>query len=185
MEKDNIEHSYLYKKIDSIEQRLENHVTKIEQRLDQLVSIMSAVATLQERETRNADAIKDIKMSIKDSFEKFDKAVERIHGRLDMINKSMDNDINTYVDASKDLEHQIKDVEAEVAKWKERGVGLWLGISALIVCIQIMGGYILKSVTEEYKVTKGIVLDLTEAQKKTEQELIKLNTKLVTIPPPH
>lgn len=172
MAEDNIEHGYLYKKIDSIEHRLESHVTKIEQRLDQLVHIMGAVASLQERETRNADSIKEIKSSLRDSFDKFEKAVERIHGRLDMINQSMDADVSTQASSSKQLEQKIEGVSNEVVKWRERAVGLWVGIGFLVVVVQVLGGFVLNSFNEEYKVTKSQVVEISKKQAEDHQEIL-------------
>lgn len=183
MDNDNIEHSYLYKKIDSIEHRLESHVAKIEQRLDQLVTIMGSVATLQERETRNAGAIREIRLSIKESIDKFDKAIDRIHGRLDEVSKSVDAGMEIYSDNNKEIEKEIRRVDGEVSKWRERGLGLWVGISALIIALEVLGGIILTNVQEEYKVTKAQVINLAENQRKMEQELVKANAKLITLVP--
>ena len=175
MVEEDIEHNYLYKKIESIEHRLESHVTKIEQRLDQLVHIMGAVASLQERETRNADSIKELRNSLKDSFDKFDRAVERIHGRLDSINKSMDTDLMKHSEYRTDLDTKINTVNNEVSKWRERGFGLWVGVSLLVLTLQILGGYIIKSTADDYKVTKNQVVEISKIQINHGQELIKLN----------
>ena len=173
-----IEHTYLYKKIDSIEHRLESHVTKIEQRLDQLVHIMGAVAALQERETRNADAIKDIRSSIKESFERFEKAVERLHGRLDSINKSIDHEASIRVDTERNLEVQIKTVNGELSKWRDRGIGLWLGLSLLVFVVQGFGGFMLKSVNEEYLVTKAQIVEVSKRQVELSHDISKLNAQV-------
>lgn len=175
------EHTYLYKKIESIESRLESHVTKIEQRLDQLVNIMGAVATLQERETRNADSIREIKGSIKDSFDKFERAIERIHERLDNINKNMDNNILLVSEAKGALETEITRVDSEISKWKDRGIGLWLGITALIVCLQVLGGYILQSTIEDYRANKIRVEEISRKQIEMENQISKLNSSVLTI----
>jgi DNA repair exonuclease SbcCD ATPase subunit len=181
MADEEVEHTYLFKKIESIESRLESHVTKIEQRLDQLVNIMGAVATLQERETRNADSIREIKGSIKDSFDKFERAIERIHDRLDTINKNMDSNILAVSESKNILETEIKRVDSEVSKWKDRGVGLWLGISALIICLQILGGYILQSTVEDYKQTKARVEEINKKEIELENTLGKINATLLVI----
>lgn len=173
-----IEHTYLYKKIDSIEHRLESHVTKIEQRLDQLVHIMGAVASLQERETRNADAIKDIRLSIKDSFERFEKAIERLHGRLDSINKSIDQEAISRADTERTLDVQIKSVSGEVSKWRDRGIGLWLGLSLLVFVLQGFGGYMLKSVNEEYLITKAQIVEISKRQVELSHDVSKINSHI-------
>lgn len=173
------EHTYLYKKIDTIENRLESHVTKIEQKLEQLVSIFGAVAALQEREVRNSDTIKELKSSIKDSLLKTDRDIAKIHDRIDVINKIIEGGTVTQAISVKDIETHISKVNDEVVKWRERGIGLWVGITALIFSIQIMGGYILKSFDDAYKVTKTQVLDMSRRQLELEKEVAKANDVLL------
>lgn len=158
------EHSFLYKKIDSIETRLESHVTKIEQRLDQLVHIMSAVAALQERETRNADGIKEVKITLKDSFDSFQKAIERIHIRLDEVHEEQEKESDNCITRDKEVSTKVRSVETELAKWRDRGIGLWLGLSLLVFVIQGYGSMVLNSYMEEYKVTKATVVELSRKQ---------------------
>ena len=158
------EHSFLYKKIDSIETRLESHVTKIEQRLDQLVHIMSAVAALQERETRNADGIKEVKTTLKDSFDSFQKAIERIHIRLDEVHEEQEKESDNCLTRDKEVSTKVRSVETELAKWRDRGIGLWLGLSLLVFVIQGYGSMVLNSYMEEYKVTKATVVELSRKQ---------------------
>ncbi len=168
------EHGYLYKKIDAIEHRLETHVSKIEQRLDQLVHILNTVASLQEREVRNAESIKELKQNIKETLEKGEKVVSKLHDRIDEINKSIDIDADHQIKIIQTVEEHINKVNDEVVKWRERGVGLWVGITALIFCIQIMGGYILKSFDDNYKATNAQVLNISNRQLDLEQELLKI-----------
>jgi Na+-transporting methylmalonyl-CoA/oxaloacetate decarboxylase gamma subunit len=172
------ESSYLYKKIDSIEHRLESHVTKIEQRLDQLVHIMSAVAALQERESRNADGIKEVKSTLKESFETFQKALERIHKRLDELHDEQEKEIDACVVRDKELNIKVSNVQTEVAKWRDRGVGLWLGLSLLVFVIQGYGGMVLSSYMEEYKATKIAIVEISKKQLETSQEVERLVAKL-------
>ena len=158
------ENSFLYKKIDSIENRLETHVTKIEQRLDQLVHIMSAVAALQERETRNADSIKDVKINLKDSFDAFQKAIERIHTRLDEVQEEQELESSKCVVRDKEVSGKVRSVESELAKWRDRGIGLWLGLSLLVFIVQGYGGMVINSYMEEFKVTKSVVAEISRKQ---------------------
>jgi chromosome segregation ATPase len=172
------ESSYLYKKIDSIEHRLESHVTKIEQRLDQLVHIMSAVAALQERESRNADGIREVKTTLKESFERFQKALERIHRRLDELHSEQEKEIDACVTRDKELSTKVNEVQSEVSKWRDRGVGLWLGLSLLVFIIQGYGGMVLSSYMEEYKATKVAIVEMSKKQLETSKEVERLVAKL-------
>jgi tetrahydromethanopterin S-methyltransferase subunit G len=182
MGEENAEQNYLYKKIDSIESRLESHVTKIEQRLDQLVHIMGAVAALQERETRNADNIKEVKSSLKDSFERFEKAIERLHSRLDDMDKAMDSEVEECSVKNKYLGSKIDGVSSEVSKWKDRAFGLWLGLSFLVFVSQGYGSLALKSFTDEYASTKTQVVEIHKKQMETSQQLELLTSRIFPHP---
>lgn len=177
-----IEHGYLYDKIDSIEARLESHVTKIEQRLDQLVHIMSAVASLQERESRNAESIKEVKNTLKESFERFEKAIDRLHLRLDDINKAVDAEAVACDTKEKNLDGKIKVVSSEVSKWKDRAFGLWLGLSFLVFISQGYVGMAFKSFSEEYSNTKTQVVEITRKQTELSNTLDSLNLRVFPHP---
>ena len=177
-----VEHNYLYKKIDAIEHRVEVHISKIEQRLDQLVNILGSVSSLHDRENRNTESIVEIKANIKEALEKGEKAITKLHDRIDDINKSIEDDTICFNNTTSGIDRHVTEVNDEVVKWRERGIGLWVGVTALIFCIQIMGGYILKSFDEAYKVTKTQVLDMSRRQMEVEQELTKLNNALLNKP---
>lgn len=177
-----IEQNYLYKKIESIETRLESHVTKIEQRLDQLVHIMGAVAALQERETRNADNIKEVKSTLKESFERFEKAIDRLHHRLDDMDKSIDAETDECSVRNKSLKDKIDVVSSEVSKWKDRAFGLWLGLSFLVFISQGYGSLMLKSFSDEYNNTKAHVAEISKKQQETAQQVEILTSRLFPHP---
>lgn len=179
---DKIEQSYLYKKIDSIEHRLESHVTKIEQRLDQLVHLMSAVAQLQERESRNAEGIKEVKGTLKESFEVMQKAIERLHLRLDNIEDSQNEEVARCETRGSKVGSQVRTIEAEVAKWRDRGIGLWLGLSLLVFVIQGYGGMVLNSYIEDHKQTKVIITEVTRKQIELTQEISRLTSQVYPHP---
>jgi len=172
------EHSFLSHKIDTIETRLEGHVSKIEQRLDQLVHLMQAVASLQEKESRNADSVTELKKSMKESIDKFDKSVERIHARFDKIDDEQEKDLDAMFEKSLALEEKIGTVNEKVAKWMNRGIGLWIGISGLVVILQTVGGMVLSSFKDEYSTTKAQIVEMAKRQNELENDLSRINNSI-------
>jgi predicted nucleic acid-binding Zn-ribbon protein len=166
-----VEQQYLLKKIDSIETRLEGHVTKIEQRLDQIVHLMQAVAQLQEKESRNAESIKDVKLTLKESVDKFDRTISRIHDRLDKIDSDNEKERSDFTGSSVELGKEIKSVEVKVDKWMNRGIGLWIGISALVIVLQTIGGLVLTSFKDDYSSVKTQQNELSKRQNELEQDI--------------
>ena len=173
-----IEHDYLLKKIDQIETRLEGHVVKIEQRLDQMVSLMQAVTSLQEKETRNADSIKDVKTTLKESLDKFDKTIGRIHDRLDKLDDISDMEGKEIISKTSALSTNIKEVDDKVSKWMNRGIGLWIGVSALVVVLQTGGALVLNSFKDEYLSTKSQIIEISKRQNEIEQDITRINSNI-------
>ena len=170
------EPNYILHKIDSLEARVDSHISKIEQRLDQLVHLMQAVATLQEKESRNADSVIDMKKSVKESMDKFDKSVERIHTRLDKIDDDSEKDMGAMFEKNRSLEKSIAIVDEKVAKWMNRGIGIWIGISVLVVVLQTIGGFVLSSFKDEYITTKTQIVEMVKRQNELENDVSRINT---------
>lgn len=173
-----MENEFLIKKIDSIETRLESHVSKIEQRLDQIVHIMQAVAALQEKESRNSDSIKELKEMLKVSVDKFDRSVTRIHERLDAFDDIHDNHDTKYAAKFQTLDEKINKTSEEVSKWMNRGIGIWLAISAVVIIIQSIGGFVLSSFKDDYQATKTQISEMTRRQNEIEQDITRLRNTI-------
>jgi uncharacterized phage infection (PIP) family protein YhgE len=161
------EQEYLLKKIDSIEQRFESHVTKIEQRLDQIVNLMQTVASLQEKESRNSENIKDLKNDLKETVDKFDRTVNRIHERLDRYdqdnNREQDQVAQQINIKFNTLSDKISAVDSKVDKWMNRGIGIWIGVSALVMVLQTIGALFISSMRDEYQLAKTQVQEVVGA----------------------
>jgi DNA repair exonuclease SbcCD ATPase subunit len=173
-----VEHEYLLRKIDSIETRLEGHVSKIEQRLDQIVHLMQAVAALQEKESRNADAIKEVKVQLKESVDSFNKTVSRVHERLDKLDEIAEKEHGVIEGKQKELDVKILAVDEKVSKWMNRGIGIWIGISALVVVLQTIGGIVLSSFKDEYNTTKTQMTEIGKRQNELEQDINRINNNI-------
>lgn len=176
-----MENEFLLKKIDSIETRLEAHVSKIEQRLDQIVHIMQAVASLQEKESRNSDSIKESKEALKISVDKFDKSVSRIHERLDSFDVIHNDHTNKFQAKFDTLDTKIQTTSEEVSKWMNRGIGIWLSISAVIIILQSIGGFVLSSFKDDYQATKTQLSDMTRRQHEIEQDIARLRSAVTLL----
>lgn len=183
MADDNREHTYLLSKIESIESRLDGHVVKIEQKLDQIVHIMQAVASLQEKESRNADSIKELKSTLKESVEKFDKTISRIHSRLDELETIAKTDKDTQAAKCSLSDAKIVAVDEKVSKWMNRGIGLWIGISALVIVLQTGGALFINSITNEYQATKTQMADIGKRQNEIEQDIVRINSTMRNLHP--
>ena len=81
---------------------------------------MRMVATLQEKETHNSDNIVQVRNALKDSVDGFNKTIERIHVRLDEIEKTH----KTTDDIVKNTETRNKTIMAAA-------LVLWTGISGV------------------------------------------------------
>jgi DNA repair exonuclease SbcCD ATPase subunit len=178
------ESTYIYNKIESIESRLEGHVSKIEQRLDQLVHIMQAVAALQEKETRNADSIRELKVQLKESVDAFTKTVTRIHDRLDNMEAAQLREHHILEERDAELERNVKSVDDKIDKWINRAAGLWMGLSAIIIILQGIGGVFLSSFKEEYQITKVQINDISKRQTELEQDHGRLSNTVRQLHPP-
>lgn len=166
--------SFMLHKINNIESRLESHVTKIEQKLDQLVVLMQSVSALQEKESRNAAAIVEAKENLKDSIDRFDKSVERIHIRLDKIDDESEKDMNLMFTQVRTLDEKINSVDEKTNKWMNRGIGLWIGVSGLVVVLQAAGGFILSSFKDEYNSTKTQMAEIIKRQNELDQDIARI-----------
>lgn len=168
------ESSFLIRKVESIETRLENHVTKIELKLDQIVEIMREVATLQEKESRNAEDILEVKSSLKEVVEGFNRTIERVHARLDTIDNKHDEierDFSKRVDEVKKakeescsiVDSKIRKTDEKVNTWLNRGIGAWIAASILLLVIQGIGGIVIKSIQEDFQ---SMQVKIMESQKR-------------------
>jgi peptidoglycan hydrolase CwlO-like protein len=149
------ENDYLIRKIDSIESKLDSYVVKIEQKLDQIVHIMQAVASLQEKESRNADSIRELKTDMKETVEKFNQTVVRIHERLDKLDELFDQERDHLAGKSALLDGKINQVDEKVSKWMNRGIGIWLAASLFIVILQSVGGLIIRNTMDDFHQLKA------------------------------
>lgn len=170
---------FLLKKIGDVETKLENHILKIEQRLDTIVSIMQQVTMLQERESRNSDDIKELKETLKDTIGAFNNTVQRVHVRLDEIEHARANYAREYDMGVKDVEskimskldtfkketdttHQIlnsntQEIDMKVSRWMNRGIGIWTAASIFVVILQALGGFLLSNLKDDYQGMKSQV----------------------------
>lgn len=174
---------YLLKKVESIESRLENHVVKIELKLDQIVDIMRQVAALQEKETRNASDIQELKVDLKSSITDFRDAILRVHDRLDRndqhhsdleqtFNIKVNQAEKTGADICDKVKEKITNTDNKVESWINRGIGAWVVGSFMLIIIQGVGAWIVKETIADFKHSQAQILDLQQTSKAIE---IKVN----------
>ena len=168
-------------KVDLLEIRLENYVSKIDQRLDQIVTLMQAVAALQEKEARNSDAIKELKDGIKESVDKFEKTVDRIHVRLAHIIEEQEREKDALFDQIRSANSKTSEVNEKVDKWVNRGIGLWSGISIFVVVVQSVGGYMLSEFKKEFDQQKVQITEVTKRQNDLENDISRINSTVRSI----
>lgn len=179
------ETSYLLKKVEGLEMRFENHISKIDTKLDQLFRILESVATIQEREQRNSDDIREVKQIMRDTLDKFDNTIRRIHDSLDkkdFARQEEQKDLNKKIlTIESELESMIEVVDSKViivdkkvAAWLNRGVGLWTGLSILVLVFQVIGGFFVSSIRDDYKSIKSQVADINRKQIEVEYKIDRI-----------
>jgi hypothetical protein len=161
---------YLLSKVDSIENRLEKHVVKIESRLDQIIDIMKTVAQLQEREANNSDDIKELKGNLKETIEAFKVANLKMHDRIDSVvdkTKIMEGvfdskvleTVKTRDTLCDSVNGKVSDIDSKVEKYLNRGIGGWFVGSILIIALQGLGVWVIKTNIDETKELRALVIE--------------------------
>lgn len=156
----------LVTRMSSLEDRLEEHSQKLEDRLDRIVDLMQRVSSLQEKESTNSSAINELKKGIHEIVADNRSSIERIHQKLDIIVTDYKSSETRFKQKCDDIEDDLKDkigmVKAEQEKWKNRGIGTWVGASLLWILIQTIGGIVLYAGLEEIKDMRNTISILKE-----------------------
>ena len=151
-------------RVESLEGRFDENISKINGRLDQIVDLMTKVTQLQEREIRNADHINELKVGLKESNISVRDWNQRIHERLDyqqdQIKDCRSESDKHILQSEEKLYTKISTVATnhqttreEFQKWFNRGIGAWIVASFLLVILQSMGAYIISGIIDANKET--------------------------------
>lgn len=155
----------LSSRVESLEDRFQQHSLKLETKLDQLVTLMQKVTQLQEREARNADDIHDLRESNKSIIQSMDQMNLRLHERVTTAAKEMDQSKNmvlaTLAVEHKEIQKELREVQdkgaetkSELNKWLNRGIGAWVVATVCIVVLQSWGAYMFNSAVDQIKEMK-------------------------------
>lgn len=166
----------LTRQLSNLEIRVDNNNTKVELKLEQLVHLMQVVASLQEKQSHSEEHISDLKTAIKDLGDKFERSTDRIHQRFDSYDDKDQKDIDAFFEKNREMDGKINKTNAEIEKWTNRGIGLWAGVSALMVIAQSVGGYFLSEFKTEYEKTKAQITTISTRQNDLENDITRIST---------
>ena len=116
------------------------HLQKVEDRLDQIVDLTKTVALLQQATSQQTDTISEVRMQLRESSNKFDTSIARIHTRLDEISTHQRDKIELVT-----KEHDIKveavkvkaeNTDKELKAWLNRGWGAWAIMLLVLAAVQ-------------------------------------------------
>lgn len=142
----------LSQKVDSMESHYEQHSSKVENRLDQLVDIMRQVAILQEREMKNADTIREIKDGIRRSHERIDSILGQIEDHSSDLKTQytlyIEKETNKFDGKFKDLDVQVKTTDETLKSWLNRGKGAWYVMVISFAIVQAGAGYMFTQIVD-------------------------------------
>lgn len=88
-------------RVDKTERDFVGHLQKVEDRLDQLVDLTKTVAVLQQNTVNQTDQINELRVQFRETVQKIDTSISRIHNRLDELNTNQRDKIEI---VSKELE---------------------------------------------------------------------------------
>lgn len=155
-------------RVESLEGRFADSITKIDGRLDQIVDLMTKVTQLQEREIKNAEQIGDLRTSMKELNQKVEDKIEKHIADIRVCKLSLDEKIDHLED---EVSSRIVDVSEknavtreEFQKWFNRGAGAWALASVLLIVLQGAGAYVIN--------------DIITKQTRTEDKIDNIETKL-------
>jgi len=169
---------HVTKQIVNLENRLDSNNQKVEQKLDQLVHLMQVVASLQERQHSTDNHISEMKSQLKATIDKFEKSVERLHDRFDKNDDRLDKDLAAHFDKARELNEKINQTNNTIDKWTNRGIGLWAGMSALVVIIQTVGGFFLNDFIDKSKAQDSRMEQLQKRQNDFEVDMSRIQSAI-------
>lgn len=119
----------LSKRVEKTETDFLGHLQRVEDRLDQLVDLTKTVAVLQQQNAQYNDSLIELRTSLRDTTEKFQNSLSRLHARIDELQIIQRDKLETYSKETaislKTNEGKIHNVDKELQMWLNRGFGAW------------------------------------------------------------
>jgi hypothetical protein len=102
----------LNSRIEKTESDFVGHLQKVEDRLDQIVDLTKTVAVLQQHSSHNTDQITEMRNSMRESGQKMDVSISRIHTRLDEISNAQRDRMELH---TKDSDMKLSSLDSKFA----------------------------------------------------------------------
>ena len=138
-------------RVESLEHRFDDNINKINNRLDQIIDLMTKVTQLQEREVKNSEYISELKVNVREVNDSIKDWNHRIHDRMDRHFtevQTLEDGLNVKI---RDVESQNRLTREEFNKWFNRGIGAWTVASLLVIIVQSAGAYVIDGIIENNK----------------------------------
>jgi len=176
----------LAEKVFNLEERFEDHASRLEGKLDQIVEIMQKVASLQERENSNSEKIKELYESRKELAAEHKHMNEVMNTRMERhvsdMNMCRDSIINTINLTRDQMDVKVKETSIvatkareEVDKWLNRGIGAWVIISSCLVLLQVVAAYFIKEVKLQNAEITQVVRQLQTTDTQNQRDILYLS----------
>lgn len=147
-EEEMLAHRLLTDAINTLGNRIERtetdflaHLQKVESKLDQIVDLTKTVAVLQNQTSQQTDQITEVRAQLRESSQKFDNSISRIHTRLDeIVTHQRDKlELNTkeFDIKFESLKAKSDTTDKELKQWLNRGWGAWAILVAVIGIINL------------------------------------------------
>jgi DNA repair exonuclease SbcCD ATPase subunit len=170
----------LTSRIERTEDDFVNHIKKIENRLDQLIDLMKAVATLQQQIATHSDVLTELRSSQRDQSARLEQNLVRAHERvdeaIDSISGKVANTTSKFEEKVAALDKNVAESERSLQKWLNRGFGAW-AVSVLVLgSVQFFGSRWLDRIDQDRAETQAAIASLkieTSEMKHTLQMLLE------------
>lgn len=133
------------------------HTQNIERRLEQLVELMQTVAQLQSTIAGQNEDLVEVRQSVKELDQRTDKAVTRLHDRIDEqqklfsgeLKRSLDHMSTSFDKITASVSKLSEKADAHEKDWKQwfnRGWGVFVAVSLVVGFAQAVGARWIDSV---------------------------------------
>lgn len=119
----------LTRRLEKTETDFVGHLQKVEDRLDQLVDLTKTVAVLQQQNAQHNDTLAELRVSFRDTTDKFQTSFSRLHARIDEIQNHQRDKLELHGKETalqiKTTEIAVNNIDKELKTWLNRGLGAW------------------------------------------------------------
>lgn len=130
------------KRLEKTESNFGGALQRVEDRLDQLVDLTKTVAVLQQQNAQHNDTITELRTQLRDSTEKFQTSLSRLHTRMDEIQNHQRDRMELLAKEMaidvKSNELAIHAVDKELKTWLNRGWGAWFIVALVMATANTM-----------------------------------------------